>query len=224
MNQNNNQNQDEKKITASNYFNISRTDDAEFQRTFLVNKKLDSLHKEIDILKIFDSFKNIVNLSSINELKSQFNDNNKFKITEKKPNTIGSNCLNDISILYNSLPKIPNFDSIHKKSKETEQSSFNWSPIDLPDPRKKKKTKIRSPRKLQGFSINNRKINFSKSDSIFITNATAEKTFITNQMQKSGMDKDDNNNSKRYFRDKNTSANLNFDQTNNQSSYFPIET
>ena len=224
----NNQNSEEKKLSSTNIFNFTKTDNAEFERTFLLNKKLDSLHKDIDVLKIFDSFKNIISLSSINELKSQFNENSKKEIiTNNKIDKISTNCLNDISILYSSLPKISNnLENLNKKSKENSdfQSSFNWSPVDIVDQRLKLKNKIKSPRKLRGFSINNRKINFSKSDSIFITNATAEKTFITNQMQKSGIEKDDI--SKRYFKDKNiiTDINSNYDKTINQSLILPFDT
>lgn len=216
----------EDKKTNTNFFDAIKTDPKEFERSNLVNKKLDSLHKDINILQIFDSFKNIVDLSSINELKSQFNDkkiNN--KPAENKNELIGSKCLSNISILYSNLPKISTLDSMNKKAKESvDQSSFNWSPIDLLDHRKKLKEKRKSPRKINKFSIKERKINFSKSDSIFITNATAEKTFITNQVQKSAFEIEDEN-SKRYFRDhKNSNTSINLDQTHNHASYFQIET
>jgi len=220
-------NPEDKKINMSNYFNISKVEDTEFDKTFLLNKKLDSLHKEIDILKIFDSFKNIVNLSSINEVKSKFKDSNIYNRKENKTSNIDFNNINNLSILYNAFPKIPNIDSSHRRIKDTELSSSNWSPLDLHDPRQTKKTSTRSPRKLKGFSVNNRKINFSKSDSIFITNNnnTAEKTFVTNQVQKSTItiDKEDNPSYKRH-REKITSSNINFDHSKNQSSYFGIET
>jgi hypothetical protein len=227
INQNNQIPIEEKKISL-NFLDEIKTDPKEFERTSLVNKKLDSLHKDIDILQIFNSFKNIVNLSSITELKSQFFDKNieKQNENENKTRILGSNCLRDISILYSNLPKINTLD---KKSKESiDQSSFNWSPVDLPDHRKKLKEKRKSPGKVRGFSINNRKINFSKSDSIFITNATAEKTFITNLNHNSSVEKEsDNYSKKRYFKDKdnkNVSAHINLDQSINYSSYFEIET
>lgn len=216
--------QEEKKVTSSNFFEAMKTEAKDFERTIMINKKLDTLHKDIDILQIFDSFKNIVNLSSINELKSQFNEHSKISKNDKKDNTLHSNCINDISILYSTLPKISNYDSYQKKPIEnSELSSFNWSPIDLPDQRQQVKSKNRSPRRFKGFSINNRKINFSKSDSIFITNATAEKTYTTNQNQKSvAAEKEEI--SKKYNKERNNSTNNYFDQTNNQSSYFGMDT
>lgn len=231
---NQNQSQAEDKKTSTNFFDAIKTNSKAFERTILVNKKLDSMHKEIDIIQIFDSFKNIVNLSSINELKSKFNNKKTIKqARENKLNLIGSKCLSDISILYSNLPKINSSENtINKKAKDSvDQSSLNWSPIDLADHRKKLKEKRKSPGKIRGFNINDRKINFSKNDSIFITNATAEKTFLTNQ--KSAVERDGEY-SKRFFKDfkdnnnnnniKNVSTNINFDQSNNLSSYFHIET
>jgi hypothetical protein len=214
-------NTEEKKLNETQNLNATKTDKAEFQRTFEVNKKLESLHKEIDIIKIFDSFKNIVDLSSINELKSQFNDRNK-KIFNDDENKISSNCLNDITILYNNLPKINGVESFNRKSKDnSDLSGFNWSPIDIVASQNKIKKKIISTKKLKGFSINNRKINFSKSDSIFITNATAEKTFITNN-HKNDSEREKDDFSRRIFRDKNLS-NL-IDPTINQSSILNLDT
>jgi len=137
-----------------------------------------------------------------------------------------SKCLSDISILYTHLPKINTLDSTYKTAKDSvDQSSFNWSPIDLADHRKRlKENRKKSPTKVRGFSINDRKINFSKADSIFMTNATAEKTFLTNQNQKSIIERDADC-SKRYYGDnKNSSPYTHLDQTNNHSSYFQIET
>lgn len=217
------------KKTNSNFFDAIKTDPKEFDRNAMIDNKLDSLHKDIDILNIFDTFKNIVNLSSINELKSEFTDKKYDNSKENKNDLIRSNCLSDISILYSNLPKIKNIDSMHKKTQESvEQPSFNWSPIDLADHRKKLKEKRKSPaKKVRGFNINDRKINFSKSDSIFITNATAEKTFITNQNPKSAFNNERDVSSKKSFKykeNKNVSTNINLDQTNNYSSYFQIET
>ena len=136
------------------------------------------MHKEIDILKIFESFQNIVNYSSINEFNPELNKIILPKINDMK---FSSLCMNDPSLIYSSpyMPKIKNF---IKKIPENnvENSIFNWSPIDLNGEKNKNLRKSPKKEKMKGFSTNDRKINFLKNDSIFITNASSDKSYVNN--------------------------------------------
>lgn len=225
-----NTNNEEKKNLAALGGDARKTDLSEFERVSQVNKKLEQLNKGVDIFDIFNSFRNIVDLSSINELKSQFNEkviHNKLKNDNKNTNKelkTSYNCVSDVSSLYATLPKITINNNPKKQKESSEFSSSYWSPIDAKEEKKKTNKRSPSPQRLKGLNIQNRKINFSKSDSIFVTNATNEKTFMTSQaLQKSGIERDDNI-SKKYFKDKNSSSQNNFDQSPNQSTFFPIET
>jgi hypothetical protein len=132
-----------------------------------INKKLDSLHKDININSIFDSFKNILSINENKIKKSELDILNENSIIKSNFSKI-----NNSSILYKGaygyLPKLNSTnDSSMKLNKD---SSEYWSPIDGIR-EKDYKNKIISPKKLlQGFSTKNRQINFKKHDSIFLTN------------------------------------------------------
>lgn len=132
-------------------------------RTMEAERKLENLHKEINVSEIFDKFKNIVtynsNICKKSELDIIRNKNQGKKLFSK---------INDTSFLHHGkngyLPKIK-----HKKlEKINELNSENWSPIDnIISKDIKNKSKLD---KTKGFSIKNRQINFKKNDSIFLTN------------------------------------------------------
>lgn len=152
-----------------------------------LEKKLDFLHKEINVGEIFDKFKDIVNFNADvgkkSELEMLKNQQTGKKLFSK---------IKDTSFLHKGkngyLPKI----NSHVKSLEkidenpininNHQHSENWSPIDIKKNSSNTKEKILARAKLEkakGFSVKNRQINFKKNESIFLTNSNSNKNEFT---------------------------------------------
>ena len=123
----------------ANFATVSfhKTDSTDKEESLTLNKNVENLHKEINIFEIFDSFNDIVKISSTNnELNSQFYEKNKEKhivnnSTLPMLNMIRSmNIINDVSLLYSftSYPKL--YESNRKHKENINNSSINFSQIE----------------------------------------------------------------------------------------------